>query len=488
MGSQQFCLKRNNHQSNMLAVFYEMLSNEALVDVTLACEGLSLKAHKMVLSACSPFFQALFAENPCKHPIVILNDMRYVDLRAIVEFMYRGEVDVSQDDLMALLKTAETLKVKGFAGTNENKNGGLVTDVDGAADAGPVGSPRAEFPPLSKRKRSRRPRRRSPSDSNKSDSEDAPPATRIKVPDSPEIIEDGSMSSDRVTDLPAASPSSRASNVASSTAVPSGARHGSSLQASISQHTQDSIGDDAGEGSDADFDVEPLDVVEESTTTASVPVFRDVASSSQALGDESQQSHHTGSTSDKSALVPAQPSLPSDISIMSQVDIKPSPTSLTPYDDKTIAPVVAASPTAASSGDGASTAMAVTDASGVPAIAGPSGYQQSTPSHDDSTLHLQPVQMAEGGTYDGSGMMLSGFSEFLNGSAIGYSGGAVCTVHTVPVLERCLHNPLACRDNYGQDSVLGGQACHEAGEKMGAGNFGRCCPTVAYRGHSGRYN
>ncbi|KAK8759098.1 hypothetical protein V5799_003271 [Amblyomma americanum] len=259
MGSQQFCLKWNNHQSNMLAVFYQMLSNEALVDVTLACEGLSLKAHKMVLSACSPFFQALFAENPCKHPIVILKDVRYVDLRAIVEFMYRGEVVVSQEDLMALLKTAETLKVRG-----------LVTSVDGAADSGPVGSPRAEAPPLSKRKRSRRPRRRSPSDSNKSDSEDAPPATRIKVPDSPEIIDDGSMSSDHMTDPHTASPASRASNMASSTAVPSGARHGSSVQASISQHTQDSIGDDVGEGDDADFDVEPLDVMEESATTESV--------------------------------------------------------------------------------------------------------------------------------------------------------------------------------------------------------------------------
>ncbi|KAK8762057.1 hypothetical protein V5799_026677, partial [Amblyomma americanum] len=382
MGSQQFCLKWNNHQSNMLAVFYQMLSNEALVDVTLACEGLSLKAHKMVLSACSPFFQALFAENPCKHPIVILKDMRYTDLRAIVEFMYRGEVDVSQDDLMALFKTAEILKVKGLVeDTNENKNGEFVTSVDGVADAGPVGSPRAESPPLSKRKRSRRPRRRSSSDSNKSDSEDAPPATRIKVPDSPEIIEDGSMSSDHMTNPPATSPSSRAFNVASSTAVPSGARHGSSVQASISQHTQDSIGDNAVEGDDADFDVQPLDVMEESTSTENVPVFPDVASSSQAVGDESQLSAYTGSTSDNSALLPAQPSLPSDISIMSQVDTKPSPNSLTPYDDKTIAPVVAASPAAALSGDSASTAMAATDASGVPAIAGPSGYQQSTPSH-----------------------------------------------------------------------------------------------------------
>ncbi|XP_065290840.1 longitudinals lacking protein, isoforms H/M/V-like isoform X5 [Dermacentor albipictus] len=392
MGSQQFCLKWNNHQSNMLAVFEQLLSNEALVDVTLACEGLSLKAHKMVLSACSPFFQALFVENPCKHPIVIMKDMRYMDLKAIVEFMYRGEVNVSQDQLSALLKTAETLKVKGLAEvTGENKHGALVS-VDGA-DPKPVGTPRAESPPLSKRKRGR-PRRRSPSDSNKSDSEDqgGPPATRIKGPESPEIIEDGSLSSDRVTALPAASPSSRTSSTVavSSTAVPPSAHLGSTAKATnslaTSQHTQDSIGDDVGEGDDADFEVEPSNLMEQSMTTENVPVFTDVASSSQALGNESQQSHHTGSTSDSTALVPVQASLPSDISISSQVDIKPSPSSLIPYDDQAISPVVAAPPAAAaSSAEGASMAMMFMDSSGVPAIAGPSNYhpdkQQSTPSH-----------------------------------------------------------------------------------------------------------
>ncbi|XP_077507351.1 uncharacterized protein LOC144117099 [Amblyomma americanum] len=331
----------------MLAEFWQLLSNEALVDVTLACEGLSLKAHKVVLSACSPFFQALFVENPCKHPIVILPAMRYIDLKAIVEFMYRGEVNLPLDQIAALLKTAETLKVKGLAEcTNENKNGGLVTSVDGAADAGPVGTPRAESAPLSKRKGSH-------------------------------------------------GPSSRASNVAasSSTAVPSGARHGSSVQASISQHTQDSIGDDVEEGDDADFDLEILDVMEEFTTTENVPEFPDVASSSQVLGYESQQSHHTGFTSDNSALVPAQRSLPSDFSITSQVDIEPSPYSLIPYDDQAIPPVVAAFPAAALSGDGASIAMAVTDASGVPAVAGPSGYQQSTPSHGTYPVPDHPTHL-----------------------------------------------------------------------------------------------
>ncbi|CAN7994853.1 unnamed protein product, partial [Ixodes pacificus] len=377
MGSQQFCLKWNNHQSNMLVVFEQLLSNDALVDVTLACEGHSLKAHKMVLSACSPFFQALFVENPCKHPIVILKDMRYMDLKAIVEFMYKGEVNVSQVQLSALLKTAETLKVKGLAEVTGDNRHGLVS-VDGA-DARTISTARPESPPMSKRKRGR-PRRRSLSDSNKSDSEDqgAPPATRIKAPESPEIIEDGSMSSDRVTAaaVTAESPAARTSSAAVLTAVSSSA----STVALSNKHTQDSVGDDTGvDGDDADFEVEPSNLMEQSMTTENVPVFADVASSSQAaaLASESQQ-HIT--------QVPVPASLPSDISISSQLDIKPSPSSLIPpFDEQAISPVVPPQPAGSADGSPSAMMMAFTDMSGVPAIAGPSNYhpdkQQSTPSH-----------------------------------------------------------------------------------------------------------
>lgn len=60
MGSQRFCLRWNNHQSNLLSVFDQLLHDEAFVDVTLAVEGQFLRAHKMVLSACSPYFQVSF--------------------------------------------------------------------------------------------------------------------------------------------------------------------------------------------------------------------------------------------------------------------------------------------------------------------------------------------------------------------------------------------------------------------------------------------
>ena len=59
MSIQQFCLRWNNHQPNFISVFTNLLNSESLVDVTLAAEGRHLQAHRVVLSACSTYFQVL---------------------------------------------------------------------------------------------------------------------------------------------------------------------------------------------------------------------------------------------------------------------------------------------------------------------------------------------------------------------------------------------------------------------------------------------
>ncbi|GLV35495.1 bric a brac 1 [Carabus blaptoides fortunei] len=121
--AQQYCLRWNNHRSNLLTVFDELLQNEAFTDVTLACDGgTSVKCHKMVLAACSSYFQTLFTELPCRHPVVVLKDVKYSEIKAILEYMYRGEVNVAQDQLAALLKVAEALKVKGLVEENRNSH------------------------------------------------------------------------------------------------------------------------------------------------------------------------------------------------------------------------------------------------------------------------------------------------------------------------------------------------------------------------------
>lgn len=119
---QQFCLRWNNYQSNLTSVFDQLLQNESFVDVTLVCDGHSIKAHKIVLSACSPYFQELFFENPCKHPVIIMLDIKWPVLKAAVDFMYKGEINVSQDQISPLLRVAEMLKIRGLADVNGNDN------------------------------------------------------------------------------------------------------------------------------------------------------------------------------------------------------------------------------------------------------------------------------------------------------------------------------------------------------------------------------
>ncbi|XP_076266790.1 uncharacterized protein LOC143200254 isoform X2 [Rhynchophorus ferrugineus] len=119
---QHFCLRWNNFQANITSQFEALRYNEDFTDVTIACEGQQLQAHKVVLSACSPYFKELFKANPCTHPIIFMRDVEARHIMALMEFMYVGEVNVSQTHLSAFLKTAESLKIRGLTDTSSESD------------------------------------------------------------------------------------------------------------------------------------------------------------------------------------------------------------------------------------------------------------------------------------------------------------------------------------------------------------------------------
>ncbi|XP_046586280.1 protein abrupt isoform X4 [Neodiprion lecontei] len=117
-GEQQYSLRWNDFHSSILSSFRHLRDEEDFVDVTLACDSSSFTAHKVVLSACSPYFRRLLKANPCQHPIVILRDVASSDMESLLRFMYHGEVHVGQEQLTAFLKTAQMLQVRGLADVN----------------------------------------------------------------------------------------------------------------------------------------------------------------------------------------------------------------------------------------------------------------------------------------------------------------------------------------------------------------------------------
>ncbi|XP_049943221.1 longitudinals lacking protein, isoforms A/B/D/L-like isoform X3 [Schistocerca serialis cubense] len=110
-------LRWSKHQATLVSVFDGLLGSEKLTDCTISAEGHHLRAHKIILSACSPYFEELFSENYEKHPIIILHDVKYDVFKALLDFMYRGELNVPQEQLSAVLKLSESLQVRGLSGS-----------------------------------------------------------------------------------------------------------------------------------------------------------------------------------------------------------------------------------------------------------------------------------------------------------------------------------------------------------------------------------
>ncbi|KAI9585318.1 hypothetical protein GQX74_001165 [Glossina fuscipes] len=119
---QQYALKWNDYQTSMLTSFRHLRDEEDFVDVTLACDQRSFTAHKVVLSACSPYFRKLLKANPCEHPIVILRDVPADDVENLLSFMYNGEVNIGHEHLPEFLKTAHLLQIRGLADVKNTNN------------------------------------------------------------------------------------------------------------------------------------------------------------------------------------------------------------------------------------------------------------------------------------------------------------------------------------------------------------------------------
>lgn len=118
----QFSLRWNNYVTHVTEAFNVLRFENDLVDVTLCCDGGKIRAHKMLLSACSNYFKQIFKENPCQHPVIIFRNFKYDDLNAIINFMYHGEVNIFQEQLESFLITAELLEVKGLTDNVEDES------------------------------------------------------------------------------------------------------------------------------------------------------------------------------------------------------------------------------------------------------------------------------------------------------------------------------------------------------------------------------
>lgn len=110
----------DNHLENVSSLFQVLYQDNKLVDVTIACRDGLLRAHKLILSACSPYFERIFNDNPCKHPVVIMRGVQYHEMQMILDYIYKGYIDIPASSLNNLISVASELEIKGFENFHNN--------------------------------------------------------------------------------------------------------------------------------------------------------------------------------------------------------------------------------------------------------------------------------------------------------------------------------------------------------------------------------
>ena len=113
----------SDFQENMCSAFSTLRDDTTFTDVTLVSEdGQHLQAHKVILSASSPFFKNILMMNKHPSPLIYLKGFKAKELKSLIDFMYHGMADVYQDNLDDFLAKAEELQLQGLTGGEKEKN------------------------------------------------------------------------------------------------------------------------------------------------------------------------------------------------------------------------------------------------------------------------------------------------------------------------------------------------------------------------------
>ena len=121
----EYDIKWGNYQKWTVDCVKDLYGDEKFADVTLLSDDLhSFKAHRIILSSSSEFFEKIFTQ--MSSPIVLNNNSLFLKgvkgktLQTMLEFIYQGFVSVQQEDLSTFLETGFDLQVTGIISGNES--------------------------------------------------------------------------------------------------------------------------------------------------------------------------------------------------------------------------------------------------------------------------------------------------------------------------------------------------------------------------------
>ena len=113
MHQEKYNLNWHTHSDHLKDMLHEMMKSDELTDVTLVCDDMrQLKAHKIVLSACSSVFRKIIEHLPDKNSVIYLRGIQHQEMESILEFMYMGVATLLQERMNEFFSVAKSLEIK----------------------------------------------------------------------------------------------------------------------------------------------------------------------------------------------------------------------------------------------------------------------------------------------------------------------------------------------------------------------------------------
>jgi len=164
-----------------------LYEDQSFADVTLVSDDLQeLKAHRVILSASSPFFETILKKFLVPDPLLFLKGINFETLSLILRFVYKGEVNVPHEDVNNFMTTANEFRIRGLSvNADLETNMQVESIVDGKTDplavnVNKIKTERDEFPDIEENE----------IESEKQGYEtkgNSPPAFKLKLVESPLI-------------------------------------------------------------------------------------------------------------------------------------------------------------------------------------------------------------------------------------------------------------------------------------------------------------
>lgn len=110
-----YCLRWNNHKTNMVEILESLVKVEGYVDCTIHVDNhVQFKAHRVVLASASPYIQMILQDAPKDHCSLILPGVKEDEMKTLIQYIYEGEVYIPEKDIPKIMKLAKMLELKGL--------------------------------------------------------------------------------------------------------------------------------------------------------------------------------------------------------------------------------------------------------------------------------------------------------------------------------------------------------------------------------------